>query len=262
MFFLDTVYLNTYLAKRSIPPHFNDTSLQVWIHNSQTSIEYQSTEKKDIFCSWGINGPIYKLLIKGRDYSIDNRFPGTIRFDSTNIFEEDRIGICITIFDSNGNVIIKGDTSNSTTFNSCIVKKSLWILKDSNPLSTDSCFSLMWRNVYTLPIDAGFSKFRLNVLRTPETGDTCDRVGVNLLSAILGLTDSNGEAKISASSIFDFKNKLLIIPPFVENDTLNNKPFENPALGIGNTNPEIYQYTQDMFLETKHKFAIIFEDCR
>jgi hypothetical protein len=78
MFFLDTVYLNTYLAKRSIPPHFNDTSLQVWIHNSQTSIEYKSTEKAD-------DAFINKKNQGRKDWFMQN----SIKFVHTNLIAKD-----------------------------------------------------------------------------------------------------------------------------------------------------------------------------
>jgi len=256
-FFLDTLFFNAYLGKIASAPDFDTTSLQVWIHTEQTEMERRA-KYHSVFCFLiNKNGPPFKLLKKGSDYSIDKRFPGTIRFDSTFLQDNDQIGICMVLIDSSKNKIVKGDTSQYLPLDTCILKKSLWMLKSQNPILTDSNFKLMWRNVYQLPSGLDTTTFRLVVQRVPEQNDTIDRIGNSLFSSILGLTDENGNAYGANSHIFDLKDNLLLIPPFItEAEYKNNEPFSNPKLGAENINTEIYQKTQEDFNEIKNKYNI------
>jgi hypothetical protein len=258
MFFLDTLYLRYFLNNHTPVPEaqkVNRGRLQVWISTDQTIAEMKRNAKKDYFCFLGNkNGRVFKLLVEGGDYRQSDLYEGCIRFDSVAIQENDFIGICMITKD--GTTILKGDTSRIMSLDTVVSKTSLWILKNQNPVETDSSFSLMWRNVYAMPGDFDVSKFIIRVKRVPASGDTTDRFGPTLFSSILGLTDNNGNANIGASSIFDVENRLLFIPPFIENGKLNNKPFANPALGIENANPDIYRKTQEMFDEIKKKYSI------
>ncbi len=256
LFFLDTLYLKYFLNNHEQVPDIhkvNRATLQVWLHTEQTENELKRNERKEKFCYLGDkNGTAFKLLVPGRDYKLSDIYEGCIRFDSVSIFENDIVGICMTTKD--GVTIRKGDTLIDTAF----YKSSLWTLKGQNPVETDSNYTLMWRNVYSMPSDFDVSKFKIQVKRIPEAGDTLDRdVGGMLFSSILGLTDANGNANIGSTAIYDIENRLLIIPPFSESGALNNKPFENPALGKENTNPDIYRLTAENFEQLKSKYDIV-----
>ncbi len=259
MFFLDTLYLRHFLNNHAKVPEeqkVQRTTFQVWLHTEQTQCEVKRSDKAHQFCYLGNrNGSVFKLLVEGRDYRLSDIYEGCIRFDSATICDGDVIGICMATRDNA--TILKGDTSTVSADDSIVFKKSLWILKNQNPVETDSNFSLMWRTVYPLPQECDLSNIRVTVLGSLETGDTTDRIGTTLFSSVLGLTDFAGNANLGASTIFDRENRLLIIPAFVENGRLNNEPFSNPALGKDNRNPGIYHKTDEAFLELKHKFAII-----
>jgi hypothetical protein len=260
MFFLDTMYLNYFLNNHAQVPDakkVKESSLEVWLHTDQTEAEMKWNGRKDKFCYLkNKNGAVFKLLTEGRDYKLSGIYEGCIRFDSVAIFENDIIGICMTTRD--GASIVKGDTGKAFLHDTATTYKSnLWILKGQDPVETDSNFSLMCRNVYAMPGDFDVSKFKIQVRRVPEAGDTTmfneDHA---LYSMILGLTDFNGNANIGTTSIFDMDNNLLIIPPFSDGKVLNNKPFANPALGKENMNPDIYRLTAENFSELNHKYAI------
>jgi hypothetical protein len=264
MFFLDALYLNYFLNNQAQVPDgekVDRATLQVWLSTDQTEREMKTGDKKNKYCFVGNkSSQVFKLLVDGRDYKLSDRYEGCIRFDSVTISENDVIGICMTTRDST--TIHKGDPSKITRLDTTVVKDSLWILKNQLPKASDPNFTLMWRNVYSMPSDFDVSKFKLQVKRVPEagSGDTSATAGPTLYSSILGLTDINGNANINSTSIFDIENRLLIIPPFSEGGKLNNKPFTNPALnavpGSENTNPGIYTMTQDSLTELKAKYEI------
>jgi cell surface protein SprA len=261
MFFLDTLYRNYFLNNHEQVPDkkkVDRATLQVWLHTNQTENEMKRNERKEKFCYLGNkNGTIFKLLSEGRDYKLSDIYEGCIRFDSVSVFEDDIIGICMATKDSA--TITKGDRSKRFLQDTTSYKDSLWILKGQNPVETDSNFTLMWRNVYSMPSDFDVSKFKISVKRIPDQGDTTDRDkgGTHFLSSILGLTDNNGNANIGSTAIYDIENRLLVIPPFSENGILNNKPFENPELGNENTNPGIYRLTAENFEQLPRKYDIV-----
>jgi hypothetical protein len=266
MFFLDTIYRNAYLNNYAKVPEgrkVKRATLQIWYSNSQTEYEIKKKENKNIYCYQGsLNGRAYRLLSQGREYKLSDIYEGCVRFDSVSIGEEDLIAVCMS---TNDGSIVKGDTNAITRDTSVssasnyIIKSSLWQLKGANPSSSDSTFSLMWRNVYMMPGDFDQSKFKIQVWYTPQGGDSTNQAKSGLISTALGLTDANGNANIGTASIFDKENGLLIIPPYADAKTglLNNEPFGNPALGDNNTAADIYYKTSQEFDRILKKYSII-----
>ncbi|HAJ79772.1 MAG TPA: cell surface protein SprA, partial [Fibrobacteres bacterium] len=265
MFFLDTMYRNYYLNRKATIPDakkINRKKLQIWLHTSSTSTDKKNAtlKTKYTFCYLDSkDGEAYKLLTENKDYTVSDLIPGCIRFDSVTISETDKIGICMMTTDGS---LVKGDTGEIALLDTTIVKSNLWMLKNENPLARDSNFVLAWRNVYSLSSDFDVSKFKLSVKRIPESGDTTDRVGSNLFSYILGLTDNTGAPYSTNNNIYVQDANLLIIPRFaVDSSTWSNRPFSNSALngtsGTDNTNPGVDTLTDASFSELKAKYNII-----
>ena len=262
-FFLDTLYLHYYLRNHEKVPDgkkVDRSKLQIWLHTQQTDVELRNVPTQGIkskFCYLGSKeGPPFKLLVEGKDYSASDIIEGCISFDSIFVQDADIVGICMATNDAS---MVKGDTSSIKPSDSTIVKQNLWTLKSQNPVSSDSTFSLAWRNVYQLPNDFDVSKFKIQVQRVPESGTPTDRAGTFLYSAILGLTDNTGAPYSTNRDVYDNDAHLLIIPPFATAaGTLSNLPFANPALGAGDTSPALYTLglSQNEFNELKPKYKI------
>jgi hypothetical protein len=242
IFFLDTIYLNHYLGLRDSVPKV--TKLQVWRTNEGIVRESQPTNTSrlpdDVYRSVGSKRQVFKLLKEHRDYFVQPE-QGWIRFDSLPVEEADELGICLETSDTS--VLKKGADYFDTTRAGFDPKvDSLWILKPRDQDSTNTAtFPLMWRNVYDLPSGFDPQKFRIRVVRVPDT--TQSKSGLKFFSEILGLTDDKGNPLTNNTQIYDIDHKLIILPvKFTgKNGVRGNEPFSNDELGEENVNRSIYR---------------------
>jgi cell surface protein SprA len=248
LFFLDTMYLSNYLQKHKVP---SVAQLQVWISNNgmATEISQVRSDKTQRYAYVGTARQAFKRLLEKRDYFLDPD-NGWIRFDSVAIQDADEIGIYL-VFSDSATFKTKGwnyDDTVSTFFKDN--KPSLWTLKSPQQTATSPTFSLMWRNVYTLPAPFDPTKFKLRVTKAQQD-TSIDKVNGQFFSNILGLTDDKGVPFATNAQIFDVEHSLVILPNFTPKDATvrGNEPFSNPALGSDNTDADIYQKTGVDFSE-------------
>jgi hypothetical protein len=252
LFFLDAMYLDHYLGKRSVVPSV--AQLQVWITNTNLTTEANATrsDKTQRYAFVGNGHQAYKRLIEKRDYFLQPE-DGWIRFDSIQIGNDDILGIYLVFSDTTPKKGWNYEDTVSAEFIATRAKDTLWTLKSASQDSNYSTFPLMWRNVYTLPSGFDQSKFKLRVTKVPDT--TVDKTDGRFFSNILGLTDDKGVPIATNNQMFDVEHGIIVIPP--DTSLHNNEPFSYPALGSDNTNRDIYRQTSLDWEKIVPKFQIL-----
>jgi hypothetical protein len=185
LFFLDTAYRSYYLKMRSTVPDVKRNRLQVWLayDNLRAEAEFDSSAGANTYRKFGPAYTIFKLLKMGRDYKLDDRWKGVIRFDSVAVDADDDIGIHLETSDSNV-IANKGVYFNPRdTF--WHIEDTLWILKPSGQDSTSPTFPLMWRNVYSLPSVFKAANFKMRIVSARDTFDERTSGG-RLFTEVLG----------------------------------------------------------------------------
>jgi hypothetical protein len=253
MFFLDTAYRSFYLKRRIKVPDVKAEKLQIWLWSISVPQEAYRNPHGDIYRYFGIGHVPFKLLKMGSDYHLDSRWKGVVMFDSIGVQESDILGIHLETEDSiaipnKGVYWDSGEASQN-------IADTLWTLKDSFQDSTHPAYSLMWRNIYRLPI--GFdADFKIRIVLTRDASIERSPKG-RFFSEVLGLADKNGTPYFSNDSIFDAEEYMLILPAY-DSSNHGNEPFSNPALGSDNVNQSIYTKRGYDFLQISEKFKILF----
>jgi len=259
-YFLDRQYLLKYLGMTQNVPAVTALQVYRWVPSPSTNAADLNRYVKAYYGS--AEQPGHFVLLKETEHYYLDRINGWIRFiDSVQLRDDDIIAIVLRAADSTV-ITNKGDTTFvAKHLPADTVYTNLWVLKnrlaDVEP-ATDSTWHLMWRNVYQIPEGANVDNFELKMYRlvsgSSDSSETEPSSG-RYYTEILGIADRSGKPLTTYSglnadgktAIFDFQNKYFVIPPYAA-DTLGNRPFTNPALGLtsseSNTNPNIYIFKQ------------------
>ncbi len=256
-FFLDTVYRTYYNTRYNLSKPNSNAPLPPRVQELQVFRSVDPFQVKD--------RTLYKAKIEGADYSFEKLTQdghyylesnqGWIRFaDSVRINDADIIAITMRSTDGK---LVKGV---KVPDNATDTPQSLWVLKKKNSSqlsSSDSTFSLMWRNVFDI---YGMSEQDFSVelvyVDPAKTDDTIKHVeGKKLISDVIGLTE-NGKANTKNSDIFAFNKSEIILPPF-SSDPQGNEPFANPELkDLSDSTVYRYGSTHKNFSDYKSKFIL------
>jgi hypothetical protein len=254
MFFLDTVYKNFYLKRCTTAPDVKTERLQIWLSNVPITwgVNARDSSDKNTYRYFGAMRQPFRLLERGRDYDLDRRWKGVIRFDSLFVTNEDLLGIHLETEDST--VIPNKGVYWDSRDTSQIIKDTLWTLKFPIQDPSYPTFSLVWRNVYVLPSRVDITNFSIHIVLARDS--TIERApDGRLFTDVMGLSDKNGAVYSSDRFIFDAERSMLIFPAF-DSSISGNEPFSNPALGADNTNPGIYKIVGNDFNLMPWKFKI------